>query len=325
MLAGVATVQAASTCVFNTAGGVMTLTGDCTTDTTILVPNGQTLDGKNYTISAVDPPLGHFQGAVVMNSGAVANVANLRITTAGLSDVCDYGAAGLRGILFAAASGSIYGNTISNLNQGASSCPEGNAIEVQNFNTDGGPPPVQTVEITSNRVSGFQKSGIVCDGFVSCLVRSNVVGISATQADQPVNGLQIGYGAGAVVENNDIAGNSWVGAANYVSTAVLLYFAAAGTSVRHNNLMEGNADIGIYVYSDGAIVDNNRVYETGEDLNQYLWDVGIYVYSPLYGDVTTTNTVANNKVRGYLFAFNSPDFTTRDGGNNKANSSPAGK
>ena len=301
----------------------MVLTDDCTTDSTILIPNHHTLDGRNNTITVVDPPLGHFRGAVVKNAGLVANAVNLRITTAGLSDVCDYEAESLRGILFDGASGKISGNTISNLNQGTSASPEGNAIEVQNFSTDGSIPAVQTVKITSNRVSDFQKTGIVCDGYVSCLVRSNVVGSSAAQAGQPANGVQIGYGAGAVVENNDIAGNSWPGAANFVSTAVLLYFAANGTVVRHNNLMDGNADIGIYVYSDGTFVDNNRVYETGDDLNKNSWDVGIYVYSPTYGEVTTTNNVANNKVRGYLFAYNCPELTTRQGGNNKAHSFPA--
>ena len=35
----------------------MTLNGDCTTDATILVPNGFTLDGAGNTITAVDPPL----------------------------------------------------------------------------------------------------------------------------------------------------------------------------------------------------------------------------------------------------------------------------
>ena len=151
-----------------------------------------------------------------------------------------------------------------------------------------------------------------------------MVGSSAVQAQQVVNGIQIGFGAGAIVENNDVGGNSWAGGGDYVSTAILLQFAATGTIVRHNNLMEGNADFGIFVKTDGAIVENNRVYETGDDLNIDGWDHGIYVDSPTTGDIST-NTVANNKVRGYLFAFNSPDFTTRDGGNNKANSSPTGK
>ena len=164
LLTGFSAAQAANTCSFQTVGSVMNLTGDCTTNSTILIENGQTLDGRNYTITAVDPSPDHFRGAVVKNAGSVANVVNLRITATDLSNVCDADDDALRGILFAGASGSIYGNTISNLNQGASACPEGNAIEVQNFKTGADDPPQQTVEITSNRVSGFQKTGIVCSG-----------------------------------------------------------------------------------------------------------------------------------------------------------------
>jgi hypothetical protein len=263
---------------------------------------------------------------VVKNSGALANVTNLRITTAGLANVCDYGSAGLRGILFDGASGTIQGNTISHLNQGASACQEGNGIEVQNFSTNGSIPPGQTVKITGNKVFAYQHSGIACDGYVNCLVRSNVVGTSATQADQPTNSIQICYGARAVIEKNDVSGNSWAGNTNNVSTAILLYHAADGTVVRRNKLMGGNADIGIYAYTDGATVADNRVYKTGQDLNQVGWDVGIYVYSPaIKAEVTATNTVVNNKVRGYLFAFNSPELGTRGGGKNIAILSPAGK
>ncbi len=324
LLIGATTAQATHNCVFSASGTTLTLTADCTTDATILVPNGYTLSGGNSTITVVDPPGGHFLGAVIKNAGPSANVVNMRITTGGLSNVCDYNGAALRGILFNGASGVISRNTISNLNQGASACPEGDGIDVQNFSTDGSIPPARTVEISSNRVSGYQKSGIVCNGYVSCAIRSNYVGDSAAQLYQPVNGVQIGYGAGAVAEGNDIGGNSWGGSTNFVSTAILLFFSANGTVIRHNNLMEGNADIGIYAYTDGATVDNNRVYETGPDRNQFGWDVGIYLYSPTAGAVTTTNTVVNNKVRGYYFAFNCPELSTKVGGSNKAISAPFG-
>ena len=126
-----------------------------------------------------------------------------------------------------------------------------------------------------------------------------------------------------------MAGNSWVSLDPldpYVSTAILLHTAATGTSVRHNNLMEGNADVGIFVIGSGLIVDNNRVYETGADLNADFVDFGIYSIRGLDlegREDTTTNTLTNNKVRGYVFPYNSPAFTTQAGGNNKATSSPA--
>ena len=47
---------AATTCTFtmNAKTKTMSLVADCTTDTTIFVPDGWTLDGKGYTITAVD-------------------------------------------------------------------------------------------------------------------------------------------------------------------------------------------------------------------------------------------------------------------------------
>lgn len=107
----------------------MTLDTDCTTDTSIVVPNGFTLDGAGHTITAVDPSGGHFTGGVIQNGGASANVTDVHVTASGLADVCDGGAARLRGILFDTASGSITNNTVTDINQGASGCQEGNAVE----------------------------------------------------------------------------------------------------------------------------------------------------------------------------------------------------
>src|SRR5438309_258759 len=124
--------SATTTCVFSTIGTTMTLLANCTTDSTILVPNGFTLDGNGNTITAVDPAGDHFRGAVVKNGGTTANVTNLGATALNLADVCDGGDDRLRGILFDGASGSITDNTVFNINQGASGCQEGNAIEVRN-------------------------------------------------------------------------------------------------------------------------------------------------------------------------------------------------
>ncbi len=52
--------EATTTCTFTTSGFTNTLDADCTTDETILVPNGFTLDGAGHTITAQDPSGGHF-------------------------------------------------------------------------------------------------------------------------------------------------------------------------------------------------------------------------------------------------------------------------
>src|SRR2546423_11891566 len=81
--------SASTDCTFTIVGKPMTLDADCTTDATIKIPDGFTLDGAGHTITAVDPPGSHFIGAIVQNEGKVANVKNLTITTSGLADVCD--------------------------------------------------------------------------------------------------------------------------------------------------------------------------------------------------------------------------------------------
>ena len=61
-------------CSFTTVGTTMSLDADCTTDATILVPDGFTLDGEGNAITAVDPVAGHFVGGVVRHGGQELNV-----------------------------------------------------------------------------------------------------------------------------------------------------------------------------------------------------------------------------------------------------------
>ena len=295
--------SAANNCTFSTSGSTMTLQGDCTTDASIMVPDGMTLNGNGYTLTAVDPSGNHFRGGVVRNGGASANVVNLTVTTLNLSNVCDAGDDRLRGILFDGASGKILDNTIVNLNQGASGCQEGNAIEVRNF---GANPNRLQVEISGNTLSNYQKSGIVVNGDADGDIHHNTVGASATQANLAANSVQVGFGAKGNVTNNHVAGNSWC-CVDAAATAILLFQAAPGTLVRHNNLMDGNADVGIYIEADGVSVDNNRVFESGPD---GYYDVGL-------GDYGTGNAVTNNKVRGY-----STSYEGVSSGNNKSIPSP---
>lgn len=294
--------DAATTCTFTTAGTIMVLEADCTTDETIAIPDGFTLDGNGNTITATDPPGGHFLGAVVRNAGASASVYNLTITTLALANVCDPATPDtrLRGILFDGASGVISGNTVTNINQGASGCQEGNAIEVRNAPFDGTHPNTMFVEISHNLVSAWQKTGIVANGDVQVTIAHNAIGPSATQANLAANSIQLGFGATGLVEHNHIAGNSWC-CTNFAATAVLL-FESDGAVVRWNNIMEGNADVGIYVFGDGVTVNNNRVFEAGED---GLYDIGI-------GNYGLDNEVTNNKVRGFATAYDGVV-----GGNNK--------
>lgn len=272
---------------------VMFLDGDCTTDETIFIPDGWTLDGQGFAITAVDPPGGHFLGAVVQNLGGVAHVRYLVVNTQDLDNMCDGSGPPdnrLRGIMFASASGTIWQNTVQNINQGPSGCQEGNAIEVRNPPFDGRHLATKVVEIAHNVVQTYQKTGIVCNGDVDCDIHHNFVGESATQLYLAANSVQIGFGATGTVHFNHVAGNQWFGTSDFCASAVLL-FRNAPSMVGNNNI-GGNSDVGIFVVADMQAVDNNRVFDGGPDGPNNLCDVGIW-------DAGSGNDITNNKIRGF--------------------------
>lgn len=300
-----APAAAASNCVFTDTGSSWILQGDCTTDTSIVVPDGYTLDGNGNTITGVDPAGGHFVGAVVVNGGSSMYVQDVNLTVSDLTNVCDVGNDRLRGIMFQGASGEVSHSSVIGINQGpATGCQEGNAIEVRNSGDFDG---INVVEIDHNVIDAYQKTGIVANGDVSVTIEHNVVGSSVDQHDLAANSVQFGFGGAGSLIHNDIMGNQWFGASDDVATAVLLYQPGAVT-VSDNNIA-GNSDTGIYAFGDNLVIDNNRIFDSGVDVNQHGYDIGIGNYG--------NNSVTNNKVRG----FDTP-YDGVVGGNNKVVASP---
>ncbi|MEZ5317950.1 MAG: right-handed parallel beta-helix repeat-containing protein [Vicinamibacterales bacterium] len=305
--------RVATTCTFATSGNVMTLDADCWTSESLIVPDGFVMDLGGNTIVGVDPSSGTFTGAIVRNvaGGTWAGVRNGTITTQGLQNACKGGDDRLRGVMLEGAGGFVTDLSIDNINKGPSGCQEGNAIEIRSEPFDGTHPATKVVEVAGNVLTNWQKTGIVVNGDVDAWVHHNVIAESATQANLAANSLQAGFGAKMRAEHNHIAGNSWGGPSEYVATAILLYQSAPGTVVRQNNLMDGNADIGIYVYADGVTVDNNKVFESGPDNNQFGYDIAV-------GDYGTGNAITNNKAKGYATPYDGVS-----GGKNKAIPAPS--
>ncbi|MEX1123898.1 MAG: right-handed parallel beta-helix repeat-containing protein [Patescibacteria group bacterium] len=286
--------HAVTTCSFTTVGDVMYLDADCTTDSTIVIPDGMMLDGQGFTITGIDAP-GGFNGAVVKNDGDEARVRNLNVTVSGLINTCKPGAPTdnrLRGILFDGASGSIVNNTVNGINKGASGCQEGNAIEVRNAPFDGTHPNTMSVDVMFNSLDGFQKSGIVANGDVEVLIAHNQIGQSATQANLAANSIQLGFGAIGTIQHNQVMGNQWLGASSFSATAILL-FDVDGAEVRFNNI-RGNSDVGIYGFANDSNISNNRVFDEGED--------GAHGDYGVFND-GTGNVVKHNVVRGFDTAY----------------------
>ena len=224
----------ADNCQFITSGTTMTLQNDCTTNQTLLVPAGMTFNGNGHSITAIDPTGGHFIGAVVANDGANANVTNLTVTTSHLSNVCDAGVDRLRGIMFDGASGSITNNTVVGINQGASGCQEGNAIDVRNAPFDATSGPITTVTISGNTIRDYQKTGIVANGHVLATITNNTVTGAGPINYIAQNGIQVGFGGSATIKGNTVSDN-WYTPVSDVACGILLY-QANGVKASSNTL-----------------------------------------------------------------------------------------
>lgn len=293
----------ANPCVFTFSGTTMNLQNNCTTNETILIPNGFELRGFQRTITAIDPPGGHFVGAVVKNAGASASVTRLRVTTSGLDDVCDAGDDRLRGIMLDGASGRLSFNTVTNVNQGQSGCQEGNAIEVRNAPFDGTHPGTKTVLVNENTIRDYQKTGIVANGDIDVNINHNRVGASSVaNTIIAANSIQLAFGAIGQIRNNVIDGNQYCGPADDTfATAILLFAPSPGAQVVSNNI-DGNSDVGIYTDGENGLIDHNSVTDdsTIPDCNQFGYDIGIWNDGLNDG---ATNDVSYNTVRGFDDAF----------------------
>jgi hypothetical protein len=304
--------SAATTCTFTIVKKTMTLNANCITDSSIIVPNGFTLDGAGHTITAVDPSGDHFRGGIVQNGGAIANVTNLNITASGLADLCDAGGDRLRGILFDGASGSITNNQISGVNQNqgvvASGCQEGNSIEVRNF---GSSATTVRVVIDSNTITDYQKTGIVANGDVNATITDNSVTGTGPNLYIAQNGIQVGFGASGMVKDNGVAGNSYIGPfASSTSSAGVLIFGEGpsqlciGVQVMKNNLT-GN-DVGIFAAQyDDATLSSPPSSMTNLKLDQNTIDkgnAGNAFYTAGVSDEGNNDKIINNSITGYTLA-----------------------
>lgn len=135
-LVGVSAPLAAE-CEFREIGTAWFLEDDCETESTIMIPEGITLDGRGKTITAIETMPGGWTGAVVQTAGSRATVRHVTITTEDLACICARGADRLQGIRFDGASGLIWNTRVTGINKGDCNCDEGVGIVVSNPPFDG--------------------------------------------------------------------------------------------------------------------------------------------------------------------------------------------
>jgi nitrous oxidase accessory protein NosD len=131
-------------------------------------------------------------------------------------------------------SGSITGDTVTGLQQGASGdgCQEGNAIEVRNTGNVGRP----SVTVSGNTVEDYQKTGVLAKGMVSATITGNTVRGYGPVSFIAQNGVQVSLGATAQVSGNSISDNYYTGAD--LACGLLLY--EAGGVKTSKNTFSGN-------------------------------------------------------------------------------------
>jgi hypothetical protein len=232
----VSLTASAGDCSFSQSGNTITLLNDCTTDQTILVPDGKILDGTEHTITAVDPTGGHFLGAVVQNAGSSASVRNLHITAAHLATACDAFPNSLAGIRLDGAAGTVTNNVVTGLQQGSTGdgCQEGDAIEVRNTAASG----IPSVTVTQNIVSAYQKTGVLVTGKVSAIVTGNTITGYGPSIIIAQNGIQISGGATARIGSNQIRDNYYT-PKSFTACGLIIY-KAGGVLVEKTNSYGGN-------------------------------------------------------------------------------------
>lgn len=239
-----------------------TLTQDCTTASTITVPDGWTIDGAGHTLTAVENAASpNFPGPVLLSTegsaqAATMNVANLHITTSGFGNGNSGGQ--LAGIKYDRAGGSLENVSINGISHG-NGVQEGIGLWVRNRDASGSyAVPPATVSIDNVTVTNYQKAGMVLDGNLGFTLTNSTIGAAAGPDGTPLtsiaaNSLQVSRAAHGTVSGNHIALNEYnpqpPPGDGSDATAVLVYDAKTVTLT--DNVISGdNGDVAIDTYND---------------------------------------------------------------------------
>ncbi|NRD47158.1 right-handed parallel beta-helix repeat-containing protein [Corallococcus exiguus] len=297
-------------CAITLSPGQVTLREDCVVQSAVFIPEGFTFDGAGHTLTASEDGAGdHYKGAVLRNRGTVANVRFVTVTARNLSDVCDAGVDRLRGILLEDASGTIENTVVEDLNQGTiSGCQEGFAIDVRNSAVGGAPVPVV---IRGNRLTGYQKVGVVVQGRVAVTLEDNTLDGLGPTGRISRTGIQLAYGASGQVVGNEVQGNAFLfedlRSADYGSGILVVGGSSygVGRELCHDLLIQDNElvgnDVGVnLIQAEGSDYDPpaapQNIQVLGNELSKE--DLTNQVYQAAISDNGTANLISRNRISG---------------------------
>jgi hypothetical protein len=186
----------------------------------------------------------------------------------------------LAGVFFRGASGSIKKSKIHGARLPVP-CESGAAILLQG---DGTP---DRVDVMQNMIFDYQRAGIVVNerGMRATVRKNTVPGLGDT-ADQPQNGIQVGFGATATVMENVVQNNSKPSGSDCTFDAGNLIF-QANSGVVQNNTFTGNTS-GVIVTGSSNRIVHNTVDGLSGGIAEGLDGISVF------GD---RNNLSNNTIR----------------------------
>jgi parallel beta-helix repeat protein len=223
----------------------------------VTVSKSVTLTGSVAGVSVIRAPATlspENGGAIVAVTGAgvVAQVSNFTVEGPG-DGVCGTLRAGIA--VQGGAQAVIHDNTIRAIrNEPLQACAHGVGIAVGNHSLAS--PGLAT--IANNRISGYQKAGVVVSGVgAHAALTSNQIEGAGPTSVLVQNGVQVSYGATATITGNTITGHAFT-PFSLVSTGILLYQADAdadGNTLRDNQ-------VGIYLVDSSGVHERNTISAT---------------------------------------------------------------
>lgn len=293
-------------CEVTLADGKVTMQADCTTERTVFIPDGYTFDGAGHVLTAVDPQGGRFLGAVLRNRGGAAAVRAVKVEGRALtgSGPCDGGEDALAGIRLNGAVGSIADTEVVGLFQpgGNGGCQEGTAIELRN------PPDALStlrVDVLRNKVSQYQKAGIIASGRLVVTVEGNTVEGGGPVSVIARNGIQVSSGATGQVTGNTVTGNAYTGP-DFVASGILVAGGPLyGVPLSKDVVIQGNTltdnDVGINLAqaaADGGPLSESTNLRVVENTLSSAALTSGYPYQAAISDYGGGNVISRNHISG---------------------------
>lgn len=164
-----------------------------------------------------------------------------------------------------------------------------------------------TGTISGNVITGYQKGGIVANGIgTSVTIKNNIVTGDGHVNFIAMNGIQIGYGADAMVSYNTVSGNSFDGGGDGSASGGIIIVGGPGygdaytvnTKVMNNTLVDN--DVGVYLSNLAADYSAPLTQTNAKVVNNTISSDKCFNVSYQAGisDVGNNDKLINNRISG---------------------------